>query len=52
MTGELHQPKYERTGTWCKLSRPLRIEYEGEVYHVTSRGNEREMGSTASLATK
>jgi putative transposase len=23
------------------MARPLRIEYEGGVYHVTSRGNER-----------
>jgi len=23
------------------MSRPLRIEYEGAVYHVTSRGNAR-----------
>lgn len=23
------------------MARPLRIEYEGAVYHVTARGNER-----------
>ena len=23
------------------MARPLRIEYEGAVYHVTGRGNER-----------
>ena len=23
------------------MARPLRIEYEGAVYHITSRGNER-----------
>ena len=23
------------------MSRPLRIEYEGAIYHVTARGNER-----------
>lgn len=23
------------------MARPLRLEYEGAVYHVTSRGNER-----------
>lgn len=23
------------------MARPMRIEYEGAVYHVTSRGNER-----------
>ena len=27
----------------CRMARPLRIEYDGALYHVTSRGNERKM---------
>lgn len=29
------------------MARPLRIEYPGALYHVTSRGNERKDGFTS-----
>ncbi|GAG33251.1 unnamed protein product [marine sediment metagenome] len=33
--------------SWCAaMARALRIEYEGAFYHVTARGNKREMGSS------
>jgi hypothetical protein len=34
------------------MARSLRIEYEGAFYHITARGNERKLKSTASMPEK
>ena len=35
LTGRAHERRWER------MARPIRVEFEGAVYHVTARGNER-----------
>ena len=35
-------PTPDETSYACQMARPLRLEFSGAVYHVTSRGDRRE----------